>query len=37
VNGWPDNGYGPSAISYNSERAQPKAMTLADIDSLKAA
>jgi len=37
VNGWPDNVYGPSAIPYNSEHAQPKAMTVADIDSLKAA
>jgi 2,4-dienoyl-CoA reductase-like NADH-dependent reductase (Old Yellow Enzyme family) len=37
VNGWPDNVYGPSAIPYNAEHAQPKAMTLDDIQSLKQA
>jgi len=37
VNGWPDNVLAPSAIPYNKDHAQPKAMTLDDIEDLKKA
>ncbi len=35
MNGWPDNVLAPSAIPYNEDHAQPKAMTLEDIEHLK--
>ena len=37
LNGWPDDVFAPSAIAYNEDHAQPKAMTLQDIDDFKAA
>jgi len=37
VNGWPDNVLGPSAIPYNPDHAQPKALTLPQIEDLKKA
>lgn len=37
VNGWPDNVFGPSAISYNADHATPKAFTLDQIEDLKKA
>lgn len=37
LNGWPDNVYAPSAIAYNDRHAQPKAMTLEDIENFKSA
>lgn len=37
VNGWPDNVYGPSAIPWNEDHANPKAMTADDIVAFKAA
>lgn len=37
MNGWPDNVKAPSAIPYNENHAQPKAMTLQDISDLKEA
>ncbi|WYZ43346.1 hypothetical protein EsH8_VI_001045 [Colletotrichum jinshuiense] len=36
-NGWPDDVYGPSAIAWDEKHAQPKEMTLEDIEGLKAA
>lgn len=37
LNGWPDNVLAPSAIPFNEDHAQPKAMTLKDIDDFKVA
>lgn len=37
VNGWPDNVLAPSAIAYNPDHAQPKALTLEQIEELKTA
>lgn len=37
VNGWPDNVYGPSPISYNEKHAKPKEMAKADIENFKSA
>lgn len=37
VNGWPDNVFAPSAIAYNKDHAQPKEMSLDDIETLKTA
>ncbi|KAK4996401.1 NADH-dependent flavin oxidoreductase [Elasticomyces elasticus] len=37
LNGWPDNVYGPSAIQWNDKHAQPKEMTLEDIENFKQA
>jgi 2,4-dienoyl-CoA reductase-like NADH-dependent reductase (Old Yellow Enzyme family) len=37
VNGWPDKVKGPSAIPYNEQHAYPKAMSLQDIEEVKAA
>lgn len=37
LNGWPDNVLAPSAIPYNDAHAQPKEMTLEDIEDFKAA
>ena len=34
-NGWPDNVLAPSAIPWNEHHAQPRAMTLEDIESFK--
>lgn len=36
-NGWPDDVYGPSAIKWNEHHAQPKEMSLQDIEDFKAA
>lgn len=35
LNGWPDNVLAPSAIAWNENHAQPRAMTLEDIESFK--
>ncbi|KAI5799807.1 FMN-linked oxidoreductase [Geopyxis carbonaria] len=35
--GWPNNVKAPSAVAYNDSHAQPHAMTLQDIEDLKAA
>lgn len=35
LNGWPDNVKGPSDIAWNEDHAQPKAMTLEDIEEFK--
>jgi len=35
-NGWPDDVQAPSAIPYNSKHAQPKEMTISDIEAFKA-
>ena len=35
VNGWPDNVYAPSAVSYNEDLAMPHEMSIADIEALK--
>lgn len=37
VNGWPDDVHAPSAIAWNEKHAQPKEMTLEDIDEFKKA
>lgn len=37
LNGWPDNVLAPSAIAYNEDHAQPKAMTKADVEHYKTA
>lgn len=37
LNGWPDDVYAPSAIPWNEKHAQPKEMTLQDIEDFKAA
>lgn len=37
LNGWPDNVLAPSAIPWNEDHAQPKEMTLADIQAFKTA
>lgn len=37
LNGWPDDVYAPSAIPWNEAHAQPKEMTLEDIESFKKA
>ncbi|OCK76579.1 NADPH dehydrogenase [Lepidopterella palustris CBS 459.81] len=37
LNGWPDDVYAPSAISYNDKHAKPKEMTKADIQNFKVA
>jgi 2,4-dienoyl-CoA reductase-like NADH-dependent reductase (Old Yellow Enzyme family) len=37
VGGWPDNVFGPSAIPYNPDHAQPKEMSIDDIETLKKA
>lgn len=37
LGGWPDNVKGPSAIAYNDRHAQPKEMTLQDIEEFKVA
>lgn len=35
LDGWPDNVLAPSAIAWNDQHAQPRAMTLSDIESFK--
>ncbi|QIX02310.1 hypothetical protein AMS68_007827 [Peltaster fructicola] len=35
ANGWPDDVWAPSAIAWNEHHAQPKAMTLEDIETFK--
>ncbi|PNS21913.1 hypothetical protein CAC42_511 [Sphaceloma murrayae] len=35
LNGWPDDVYGPSAIPWNKDHAQPREMTLQDISDFK--
>ncbi|GAB7363403.1 hypothetical protein MBLNU230_g3680t1 [Neophaeotheca triangularis] len=37
LNGWPDNVLAPSAIPWNSDHAQPKEMTLQQIEEFKTA
>lgn len=37
LNGWPDNVLAPSAIPWNEDHAQPKEMSLEDIESFKTA
>jgi len=37
LNGWPDDVYAPSAIAWNDKHAQPKEMTLEDIEAFKKA
>ena len=37
LNGWPDDVYAPSAIPWNEHHANPKEMTLQDIQDFKAA
>jgi len=37
LNGWPDDVYAPSAIPWNEHHANPKEMTLQDIEDFKAA
>lgn len=37
LNGWPDDVYAPSAIAWNEKHAQPKEMTLEDIEAFKKA
>lgn len=37
LNGWPDDVYAPSAIAWNDKHAQPKEMSLDDIENFKKA
>ncbi|OLN86755.1 putative NADPH dehydrogenase C23G7.10c 3 [Colletotrichum chlorophyti] len=37
LNGWPDDVHAPSAIAWNEKHAQPKEMTLKDIEDFKLA
>ena len=37
MNGWPDDCYAPSRVAYNDKHANPKEMTIADIENLKTA
>ncbi|KAK5166963.1 NADH-dependent flavin oxidoreductase [Saxophila tyrrhenica] len=37
LNGWPDDVVGPSAIAWNEHHANPRAMSLQEIDDFKAA
>lgn len=37
MNGWPDDVYAPSAIPWNEDHANPREMTLQDIEDFKAA
>jgi len=37
LNGWPDDVWGPSAIPWNEHHANPKEMSLQDIDDFKKA
>lgn len=37
VNGWPDNVYAPSAISYNEKLPRPREMSKDNIEELKKA
>lgn len=37
LNGWPDDVWAPSAMSWNEHHAQPKEMSLQDIEDFKAA
>lgn len=37
LNGWPDDVYAPSAIAWNEKHAQPKEMSLQDIQDFKKA
>ncbi|TKA66480.1 hypothetical protein B0A55_10065 [Friedmanniomyces simplex] len=37
LNGWPDDVWGPSALAWNEDHAQPREMSLEDIAALKTA